>query len=145
MVKNTRLCKGQGTIEFVLLLPILILIVFGALELGRAFFAFIAISNAAREGARVFTFRPDVTTISHINTSINSEVGNIPTVEVGNISARIIECGTSYSLVTTDADLKACPKLQPIRVTLTYNHTLVFEYIFPQTIVLRRSVEMLVP
>ena len=38
--------------EFALLLPILVLVVFGVLELGRAFFALVAITNAAREGAR---------------------------------------------------------------------------------------------
>jgi Flp pilus assembly protein TadG len=132
-------------LEFALILPILVLIVFGALELGRAFFSFIAISNAAREGARVYTFRPDVTTISDIETSIDNEVGDVPTVEVANISARLIECGSAYNLVTTDAELKACPKLQPIRVTVEYDHTLILEYIFPQPLVLRRSAEMLVP
>jgi len=144
-VKNNPDRKGQGMVEFALLLPILVLIVFGVLELGRAFFAFIAITNAAREGARVFTFRPDVTTIQNINTAVTSEVGASPLVAPSNIASIQIQCGNSYTAVATDAALKACPKEQPIRVIITYNHTLIFRLIFPQTLTLRRSAEMMVP
>ena len=74
--------KGQSLIEFALLLPILVLIIFGVLELGRAFFAFIAITNAARRGARVFTFRPDVTTIGDVYDAVTFELGTSPLVDL---------------------------------------------------------------
>ena len=44
--------KGQDLVEFALVLPLLLLIVVGVLDLGRAFFAAIAVANVAREGAR---------------------------------------------------------------------------------------------
>lgn len=44
--------RGQDLIEFALVLPLLFIFLFGALDLGRAFFSYIAITNAAREGAR---------------------------------------------------------------------------------------------
>jgi len=137
--------KGQGLVEFALLLPILVLIIFGVLELGRAFFAFIAITNAAREGARVFTFRPDVTTLANVNTAVNYEIGSSPLVSTSNIASIQVQCGSAYTLVTTDAALKACPKEQPVRVTITYNHNLIFRLFFPATLTLRRSAEMMVP
>jgi Flp pilus assembly protein TadG len=48
--------KGQSMVEFALLLPLFVLLIIGIFDLGRAFFSFIAIMNAAREGARVITF-----------------------------------------------------------------------------------------
>jgi Flp pilus assembly protein TadG len=128
-----------------LLLPILVLIIFGVLELGRAFFAFIAITNASREGARVFTFRPDVTTLANITTAVDFEIGSSPMVSTSNIASIQVRCGSSYTLITTNTALKACPKEQPIRVTVTYNHNLIFRLFFPATLTLRRSAEMMVP
>ena len=43
--------RGQSLIEFALLLPVLLLLVAGAIDLGRAFYSQITITNAAREGA----------------------------------------------------------------------------------------------
>ncbi len=44
--------KAQGMLEFALILPILLLLIFGILDYGRLFFAWISIENAARVGAR---------------------------------------------------------------------------------------------
>lgn len=44
--------KGQALVELALLLPLLLLIVFGITEFGRAFYIKNALTNAAREGAR---------------------------------------------------------------------------------------------
>ncbi|MEW6771806.1 MAG: TadE/TadG family type IV pilus assembly protein [Bacillota bacterium] len=49
-LKNER---GQATVELALVLPILILILFGIMEFGRIFSAYLVITNAAREGARL--------------------------------------------------------------------------------------------
>lgn len=52
MVRRMRRQDGQSYVEMALLLPLLILIVMGVLDLGRAFNAHIVVMNAAREGAR---------------------------------------------------------------------------------------------
>jgi Flp pilus assembly protein TadG len=44
--------RGQALTEFALILPILLLLVFGVFDFGRAIYAYNSISNAAREGAR---------------------------------------------------------------------------------------------
>jgi len=51
--------KGDTLVEFALLLPILMLILMGIFDLGRAFHAYIVIANAAREGARYGVVHPD--------------------------------------------------------------------------------------
>jgi Flp pilus assembly protein TadG len=43
--------RGQALVEFALLVPILFVIVLGAIDFGRLYFAYTTIANAAREGA----------------------------------------------------------------------------------------------
>jgi len=45
--------KGQALVEFALVLPLLLLLLFGIIEFGRVFGAELTVSNSAREGARV--------------------------------------------------------------------------------------------
>lgn len=45
--------RGQATVELALLLPVLVLLLFGVLEFGRVFNAWIVVTQASREGARV--------------------------------------------------------------------------------------------
>ncbi|MCP4360589.1 MAG: pilus assembly protein, partial [Chloroflexi bacterium] len=44
--------EGQGILEFALVLPILLLLLFGVIEAGRLFFIYTATAAASREGAR---------------------------------------------------------------------------------------------
>lgn len=50
--------RGQSLVELALILPVLMLVLVGILDFGRAFYAYNAISNAAREGARYGTIHP---------------------------------------------------------------------------------------
>lgn len=45
--------EGSAAVEFALVLPLLVVLLFGMIELGMVFNAKIAITHAAREGARV--------------------------------------------------------------------------------------------
>jgi Flp pilus assembly protein TadG len=45
--------RGQSLVEFGLILPIFLLMVFGIVDFGRAVFAYSTLNNAAREAARV--------------------------------------------------------------------------------------------
>jgi Flp pilus assembly pilin Flp len=48
--------RGAAAVEFALLLPLLVLILFGIIDFGRALNAQITITQAAREGARALSF-----------------------------------------------------------------------------------------
>jgi Flp pilus assembly protein TadG len=50
--RSTEKGRGQSVVEMALLLPVLLLVVVGLIEFGRAFLFYTMISNAAREGAR---------------------------------------------------------------------------------------------
>ena len=51
----TRRKKAQAVVEFALVLPVLLVVVFGLLEFGRLFYAWIIIENATRFGVRYAT------------------------------------------------------------------------------------------
>lgn len=138
---------GQSLVEFALILPLFVLFIIGVFELGRAFFSFIAITNAAREGARVVTFWPGNTTIPNVRTAVNTEITNSPVVDVSNIDSIVIACGSGNPMpvVNTDAALKACPSGLPVRVTVTYEFDLILQFFFAQPLMLVRSAEMMVP
>lgn len=46
---------GQALVEMALVLPLFCLLLFGVIEMGRVGYAYITVSNAAREGGRVAT------------------------------------------------------------------------------------------
>src|SRR6185295_4843152 len=43
--------RGQSLVEFALVVPLLLLIFSGAVDLGRAFYNYVALENAVKEGA----------------------------------------------------------------------------------------------
>jgi Flp pilus assembly protein TadG len=59
---GARSDRGAAAVEFALLLPLLVLLVFGMIDFGRAINAQITITQAAREGARVLAL-PGGTTV----------------------------------------------------------------------------------
>ncbi len=53
MRRNRHGQRSQALIEFALVSPVLLLLLFGVMDLGRAIFYYDTINHAAREGARV--------------------------------------------------------------------------------------------
>jgi len=51
--------KGASAVEFALILPILIILVFGIVQFGIAYNNYIALTHAAREGARLAAVNMD--------------------------------------------------------------------------------------
>jgi hypothetical protein len=59
---HRRTDRGQGLVEFALILTVLLLFIMGILDFGRALFIYTSLFNAAREGARwgaVHPWNPD--------------------------------------------------------------------------------------
>jgi Flp pilus assembly protein TadG len=54
---------GQSLVEFSMILPLFLVLLFGMVDFGRAFFTWLLVTNAAREGARVAAVQSDATTI----------------------------------------------------------------------------------
>ena len=54
-----RKSRGQAMVEFALILPIILLLVLLALDLGRVYFGWVGLQNAARIGANYAAIHPD--------------------------------------------------------------------------------------
>jgi len=50
--------RAQALVEFALLLPLLLVLIIGAMDLGRVFYIKIVLTNAAREGANYLSRNP---------------------------------------------------------------------------------------
>jgi Flp pilus assembly protein TadG len=120
---------GQSAVEFAILLPVLMLILFGVLDLGRIFFAAITVANAARAGARYATQHPSDT--AGIKTVAEAEAHGTSIVLTNNMVSVTCPLG--------------CGSNQPIQVTVTYSVTLVMGFVLPSPVPVGNSVQMLVP
>ena len=122
---------AQELVELAILIPLLMLIAFGVLDLGRVFHASITIENAAREGARLGTFDPFDT------------VGIVAATQAEAQNSGI---DLSSSTITVSCPDGACGSGLPVRVTIQYPFQLVMGFIFPDTnLPLGGSAEMVVP
>ena len=79
MIGGSRVVKSraQSLVEFALILPILIFLITAFLDLGRAVYYYVALSNAVREGARAAVVMQVGTTTTEQNayrTAIQNKV-----------------------------------------------------------------------
>jgi PKD repeat protein len=72
---HARRSRGQALVEFALVIPVMLLLVVGGLDVGRLFFSWIEVNNAAREGAAYAGGNPTDTSgiTGHVQTETNSQ------------------------------------------------------------------------
>jgi len=133
--------KGQGLVELGLVIPLLVVIVIGLLDLGRAYFSVIIINNAAREGARYLSsHRSDLGDgfIGTIAAAQQEAQGTIVTIAPSDVTASCTDnddpsdgkCDTNY------------PYSYPVIVTV---RTTFKPIMWPGTFTFYRTAKMLVP
>jgi Flp pilus assembly protein TadG len=100
--------RGDAIVEFALVAPILLLILFGILEVGRVVDAWIVVQNAAREGARAGALAPAATAQTAAQAAANnymltafSSRTDVPTT---NVRPPVI--GSDAVTVTAEADVE---------------------------------------
>ena len=74
--------RGSVAVEFALLLPILLLLVFGIIDFGRAISYQITLTQAAREGARVASLGYSTSAVTTRAQSAAYPLSPVPTVTV---------------------------------------------------------------
>lgn len=119
--------KGTSTVEFAIILPLLLVILFGIIEFSLVFYDKAMITNASREGARAgIVFRSDADTgvyspmaQGEISQVVNDYLGTPP-------NSRLITSTNAPAITTVVPtqcpDLTAAPPRQ-ITVTVTYPYT----------------------
>ena len=140
-MENMKRCRrGQGLVEFALVLMLLVLIIFGVLDLGRVFFSMITITNAAREGARYGVKYPTAA-LPIQNAAIGEASSSGITLSTANVT---VTCRDPNPAVTTFT-LPPCASGTPLRVTVNYNFDLTLRWILPSPIQISKYAEMIVP
>jgi Flp pilus assembly protein TadG len=155
LLRITRPCQdsqGQGLVELTLVVFVLLVIVVGILDLGRAFFAVITLTNVSREGARYLTLFPAD------NQAISKDCSGgsaCSTAYCCTYQAALLETqGSTIALNSSNVAVTYCRDLDtfegcdsgfPVRVTVSYSFVPITGWVLPSSINLSRSTEMLVP
>jgi len=127
---NKRGERGQSLVEMALSFIILLILLEGAVDLGRALFAYISLRDAAQEGAFYGSVQPTDTSgiIQRVRTSSNTPVDMSDTTKV-TVTPTIVgaSCsgGTMQVLVTYDFEFitPIVPLLLPEGITLSTTMT----------------------
>ena len=99
--------RGTATVEFAVVLPLLLLIIFGILEFGRIMMVVHMLNSAAREGARVAALP-----------------GTDNDMVLARISEELSGAGLSVdSYVFTPADITDAERNDPVTVNLRINYS----------------------
>lgn len=102
--KKLRSESGASAVEFALLLPVLMMILFGIIEFGLALHRQAILTNASREGARlgIVLSVPPITTAA-VNTKINDYLGpaGIPPGTVGRTIVGVPGSVTGVPVIVT--------------------------------------------
>jgi Flp pilus assembly protein TadG len=99
--------SGQTLVEFSLILPFMLVLIFALVDFGRAFHTWLVVTNAAREGARAAATQKDM---NQIQTRINDSLGSLD----------------SSKLTITLTNVQG-PRGESIEVDLAYD----FEFVTP--------------
>jgi Flp pilus assembly protein TadG len=103
--------RGQALVEFALVFPILVLIILGLFDLGRAVFIYGAISNAAREGGRTAIVNQNV---SDIQARAKSQATSVDFSGAGSCTGGLPTGQSGVCATFTLADLTtACTPTAP--------------------------------
>ncbi len=102
---------GQSLVEFALVIPIFLLVLFAIVDFGMAFHAWITVTNSAREGARIGAVRATSAQIEQRvrDTATSLDQANL-SVSVTNAEGPpggsvVVDVSYNYSLMTPLADL----------------------------------------
>ena len=108
--------RGQSLVETAIVLPVLFLLLAAVIDFGRAFDAYIVLTNAAREGARFGSVKPDLTEAEVKQLVVDDVVGS--GTNVTQMTDFTAEQNVTVEGQTADSDV--------VKVTVTYDFDLWF-------------------
>lgn len=115
---------GQAVVEFALVLPLFVMLVFGALEFGRAYYCVHLLTNAAREGARTGSLP------GKLESDVEASVDNF-------LNSAGLSGSWSTTVVVTDPDgtersgLSSAQESDSVDVTVSYDFTVLSGSVVP--------------
>lgn len=119
--------KGQSIIEFAVVLPILLMVLFGITEFGRAIMVTNVLNTASREGARLAA-------VSSVTDSLSVRARVVEVLDAANIDAKAITIQflipekSVEVTVTTDFEVLSGGILDPFMGTFELKGKTVMRY-----------------
>jgi Flp pilus assembly protein TadG len=109
--------RGANLVEFALVAPVLVILLLGIADVGRAFYDYISLTNAVREGARYATRRPLET----------ENIQKRTFIEIANADPSL-KCGTWANVeVKTETDATGSAKRVKLKCDFTTISPLIFK------------------
>jgi Flp pilus assembly protein TadG len=105
--------RGQSLVELAILLPMMMILVAGIVDIGRAYYTYLSLHDAAAEGAAYGSIHP-------------SDTAGIVDRVVGESPGGVVDW--TSTTVTTQILVKACEG-GGVQVTVDYNYTLLTPFI----------------
>jgi Flp pilus assembly protein TadG len=100
--------RGAAAVEFAILAPVLVMLLLGIMEFGRAYNAQASLSAAAREGVRVMAISNNISAAS--TAAKSTAVSLQPGLGDNNIAFKNLDTGTT-----------SCAPGNRMTITITYN------------------------
>lgn len=119
-ITDIRSNGGNAVVEFALVLPILLLVLFGITEFGRMIMTTDILNTASREGARLAAISP---------------LGETAAVE-----ARVTEVLAAARVEASAINVEYLPAANSVRVTVTANFDILSRSVLPES--MRGTVEL---
>jgi Flp pilus assembly protein TadG len=112
----TKSDRGQGLVEFALAVPVLLLLLLGIADLGRAFYYSSAIAAAAHNGAAAYSANPNAAIQGSACAPLGSDcvataVTSCPGAPANEAAVQVIyhlELVSGYIVGSRQLDLRAC-------------------------------------
>ena len=111
--------RGAALVEAAILLPLLVLLVFGIIDVGRLVFTKIDVHDAAQEGSLFAAYNPSNAT---------------------NVQTRVIDSGDDLGLASGDV-VVTCPETGVIAITVSKDMSMITPLFTGTTITLSSKVE----
>lgn len=129
-MKRLRSCeRGQAITEFALVIPILLLLLMGVVELGRIFHAYLVVSETARDAARYLSVGAD----DQVSTSVQNDTQSLDQSQNK----------VTYTITPSDPTQRTSGSAVTIQIRYPVNLiTPVLDDIFPNPTVVQASITM---
>lgn len=104
---------AQALIEAAIVLPVLLLLILGAMDFGRIFYTKMVLTNAAREGANYLAYYPEDGNNGYVDTF------QIIFTEASSSNVEVLAGDVTY--------IDCCARGMPVEVSITQSIDLVFD------------------
>ncbi|MEO6797344.1 MAG: TadE family protein [Candidatus Dormibacter sp.] len=141
-VHRSRKSRAQSLVEFALILPVVAMLFLGAVDLTRAFYYYIVLENATREGARVLIDYPYQFDDSAACAAVVREAQSYVTLSCSGASPTIT---ISPAVDLTANPPHRVPGRKPVTVTATMTFspiTIMLQQLIGSPITIRASTTM---